>query len=290
MDGNTSSPREYSTQEFINTLFDPGQQTCYAKSAKGYRVMKKPIDGAQLFCINALHPTKDLNPRQDWHKSNKARRDDKNVVCLRNFLIELDDMNLDSQIGYVRSELPVTSITYSGGKSYHFIISLTNPCETKSEYDDIANKIFTLLPKADRSCKNPSRFSRLPGAIRSDTNKLQELVLLSERIDKVELLKMLPDVKLRSYDNKFQASQGKGKAWASVRIRQVINPDNIAEEIEKHRGRDNFFYYLGNRITEMGASDETRQRLIEIAYDNLPDNTDFTLETAIRAGRGDAQC
>lgn len=267
---------------FLDTIFDLSQVTCYTDTPHGYKVRANPKDTDIYFCINALHPYKDLQPTKDWHDNAVPRRADCNVVCYRNFLIELDDMPLEEQIEYVTSKVPVTSIVYSGGSSYHFIISLEHPVATYEEYTGIARRLLKLLPAADRACKNPSRLSRLPFRVRPETGRLQSLKFLGERIPIKELEGRLPKIEER---RKFDASTPEARSYISSLVIEAASfPDKIMRD-RNLPGRNLFFYWLGQRMAETDTALDTRERMVEQAYNNLQDTSGFSFEEALMAAR-----
>lgn len=269
-------------QKFLNLLFEKGEQTCFANSAKGVRVKKFPWGGDLFFSINALHPTKDLAPTESYHRANKPRRADANVISYRNFLIEIDNMPLPEQVQYVKTLLPVSTVVYSGGKSYHFIISLKTPCESYSEYMDIAERIAEYVPKLDPSCKNPSRLSRLPGVMRPDTGKAQKLVFLGDRVEIGTLLEILPAPR---YNNKVfgQVSESGTRMVQVLTLEAIRDPEN---KIGQLGGRNQFFFWLGNRLREVdGWTEDWVAEKVDQAYDRLNNKLDFPLTEAYNAAR-----
>ncbi len=270
------------TQKFLNVLFNSTDAVCFSETAKGTRVSPRNWAKAEsiFFAINALHPNRDLDPHEPYHAPNSPRRADANVVCFRNFLIEIDDMDLDTQIDYVQSQIPVTAVTYSGGKSYHFIISLIDPCKDIEEYNEIARRLHLLLDKADKSCKNASRLSRLPEAIRPDTQKRQSLLFLNGRIGKEKLLTYLPKTK-----QKRVYSKPIPKGFVSSMIQNAIwTPSEIMRRFSI-QGRNSFFFWLGNRMREFGLDPEKQLIYVEKAYENLEDKSGFRLNEAFHAAR-----
>lgn len=269
--------------DFLDTIFELSQVTCYTDTPHGYKVRPNPKDTDIYFCINALHPYKDLQPTKDWHDSAVPRRADCNVVCYRNFLIELDDMPLEEQIEYVTSKVPVTSIVYSGGSSYHFIISLEHPVATYEEYTTLARRLLKLLPAADRACKNPSRLSRLPFRVRPETSRLQCLKFLGQRIPIKELEGRLPKVEER---RKFetQSREQKNSFITPLIVWAVHEPDEV---MQKHNitGRNSFFWWLYCRFNDVEMEHDKRVRLVETAYNNLRSVDNFSLEEAYAAAR-----
>jgi len=271
-----------SKSKFFNLLFDQNEKTCFARDAKGTRVKSVPGKSDVFFSINALHPTEDLAPSMPYHKPDKPRRADANVVTFRNFLIEIDDMPLGKQISYVKNLVPFSTAVYSGGKSYHFIISLETPCETYVEYMSIAERIAKHVPKLDPSCKNPSRLSRIPNVMRPDTGKAQELLFVGGRVPNRELLGILPNLKY-NYESKYEPSSS-GKRLVQVEIIEAIRaPSQRAESLG---GRNQFFFWLGNRLREVeGWSQEWVKEKVDQAYNRLESTNGFPLEEAYTAAR-----
>lgn len=199
-------------QKVMKLLFRSSDQICIGNQY-AITVGSQPIEPkAEFFCINPLHPS------LDHQKSNGGainaveticgRRADLNILRFQNFLFEMDGTDLNSQIEYIRSSgFPFATITYSGGKSYHAILSLEVPLTAKShtqegvdEYKRVwrqlahvfctrLNQPLTLL---DSACQNPSRLSRMPEAIRSN-GKAQELVHLGNLCSPDQLTALLQE-------------------------------------------------------------------------------------------------
>lgn len=184
---------------YLNILFDPEDSTCYALNPMGYRVypITKVFEDIKelpnFVCINALDGSKDNNPTADWHRADLPRRADVNVIKLRSFLIEADKIGLEEQADLVdKLKLPYSTATFSGGKSIHFIISLTEPLTDINEYKQLACQIFAALggdALVDTQNKNPSRLSRFPEALRE--GKKQELLDVRDRVNIIALKQWL---------------------------------------------------------------------------------------------------
>lgn len=161
-----------SVLKFFNHLFDPHEQICVADQVTGVAVMPLTVAIAapvQFFSINPL----------------KDSRKDTNVTRFRNILLEFDDIAPDAQLAEI-AKIPHTSVVWSGGKSYHCIISLENPCFNKAEYDALVARIYAKVPNCDKSTKNASRLSRVPEAVRDNGNK-QTLIYIDGRVPDKEL-------------------------------------------------------------------------------------------------------
>ena len=102
---------------------------------------------------------------------------DVNVTEYRYALIESDDADIEKQNAIIRElELPVACLVYSGSKSLHAIVKID--ALDYSEYRKRVDYLYSVCQKngltVDRSNKNPSRLSRMPGVMRGD--KMQYIV------------------------------------------------------------------------------------------------------------------
>jgi hypothetical protein len=170
---------------FLRALFNPGEATCYAKHPKGRSVfpIESPPKWVQFFSVNPIEPLVDHEPTKPYHAPDKPRRADHNCTAFRNFLIEIDSIPLDEQLKYVSDlGLPFSTCTYSGGKSYHFVVALEETFNGRQEYDYYATWLHNIVQLADHSARNPSRLSRFPGVIRVDKNKEQSLICVPGRV------------------------------------------------------------------------------------------------------------
>jgi len=163
---------------FWKTLFNSDDLTCFSFDLRDVKLRYADCySGESFFSINPMY----------------SHRADSNVTVFRNILCEFDKDLIEVQLANIKcSEVPYTSLVFSGNKSIHMIISLEEPCKTREEYDELVKRIYRKLPDVDKSCSNPSRFSRAPGAFRNDTGKEQTLIELKQRVPRAELERWLP--------------------------------------------------------------------------------------------------
>lgn len=118
-----------------------------------------------------------VNPLTDYH------RDRAHVAAYRNVLVECDTMPMDEQLERILSlwwgHDYLRAIVDSGNKSYHAIIRVDAP--TVENYAYQAGRLIYDRAEAngltvDRACSNPTRMTRLAGALRRDTGRMQRLV------------------------------------------------------------------------------------------------------------------
>lgn len=181
---------------YFSTLFDSCEHTCFAWNNNDTSILTVsawPEQRSPWLCINPISNDCDNCPESSilpWARKSLPRRADCNVVAFRNILIEMDSVPLKDQFKIIKEiDMPFTSSVYSGKKSIHFIISLTDPCLKIEEYSTLVDAVHRCIPaKVDGACRNPSRLTRNPGVIRQVTNKQQKLIEVRSRIDKKLLI------------------------------------------------------------------------------------------------------
>jgi hypothetical protein len=156
------------SNQFIKTLFDSNEMICLADNVFGTGLFSQEMCQDRklpaYFAINPLHTS----------------RRDANVTAYRNILLEFDNLKPTAQMEVIH-KIPHSTVVWSGGKSYHAIISLQTPMPSRAHYDALVARIHAAVPDADPTAKNPSRLSRMANSTR-DNGKLQQLVYCGERI------------------------------------------------------------------------------------------------------------
>lgn len=269
---------KHELSSFLNVLFDESHSTCFAPNPYGSSVTSRPAPDDVFFSINALDDARDKNPTQAWHRPDKPRRADDNVVCFRNFLIELDKVPLEEQVNYVTSNIMPSTIVHSGGKSHHFIFSLEEPLTTIKEYREVAARLLLLFPDADRTCKNPSRLSRLPFRQRPGGGE-QRLVYLGNRLKNDSFMALLPLVPVTVYAEQMSSE------FVSIALIDAMKDPEDSMRVHNISGRNAFFYWLGCRMSDINMSSADRLACTQEAYNKLKDTTNFSWAEACLAAR-----
>ena len=129
----------------------------------------------------------DYNPEAGaWIRFNpldgKGCKND-NVTEYRYALVESDGLELGKQNAIIRQiELPCAALVFSGKKSLHAIVRVDAP--DYAEYRRRVDYLYAICRKngliLDQACRNPSRLSRMPGAMRDG----QKQYLLATNIGK----------------------------------------------------------------------------------------------------------
>lgn len=167
------------TKEFISTLFNPEDTICICPTLYENLFVaandwnKVP---SEFLCINPV----------------QGERKDKSVTTYRNFLIEMDNLELRDQLTLIKAiGLPYSTLTFSGGKSFHYIISLEDPLSSQELYAFTARWIHNVIEHADPATRNPSRLTRFPNGLRRENGKTQKLIYAKGRVKNDELMTWL---------------------------------------------------------------------------------------------------
>lgn len=96
---------------------------------------------------------------------------DDNVTDLRYALVESDEIDIGVQLAIIRRlELPCAALVHSGNRSLHAIVRVDAP--NREEYNRRVDFLYGVCRKnglvPDQNCRNPSRLSRMPGAVRGE--------------------------------------------------------------------------------------------------------------------------
>ena len=123
----------------------------------------------------------------------------KAAVAARRFaLVEFDGMPLEAQVrfwaGVLRGAgrgalLPVAALVYSGGKSIHALLRVD--CADAAAWAVFWNRLASFVcnpndpasERADLACRDESRLTRLPGARRTESGRVQSLLYLAASDD-----------------------------------------------------------------------------------------------------------
>jgi hypothetical protein len=125
--------------------------------------------GGMWCCVNPLVPG-------GYHRSKDF------VAEYKNVLVECDDLPMEEQLRLMLKlfwgRKMLRAIVDSGGKSYHCILRVN--ARTRADYAQIVTGLYATCEKhglkVDRQCSNPTRMTRLAGAERRETGRMQRLV------------------------------------------------------------------------------------------------------------------
>lgn len=272
----------------FNLLFDEGETVCVSPDQYGYESVKQDdlISKMVELTSNVKKtvkniPTKDL--RLVAINPIFGIRDDSNCTAYRNFLVEIDDGSLASQKEYADGlGLPYSAAVFSGNKSIHFAISLTESLPSIEIYRFYANWILKVVDKADQNTKNPSRSIRIAGAIRE--GKEQKIIQVGERISLERLQSWL------SKYEKLRPKLARESVWVPNEQVDIysISPKYRKQfesgRIDFSEGRNNTWFKIGIEFGLKGFPKETMVYYLRYHFKEDPDFNTKEWEVAIDSG------
>ena len=172
-------PQASEFKRFMQTAFAPTEVVCICDAVEEGR----PVSAGSFIPIEEWIARFDdpasriLSPEREGifvrinpFKPNLYSGSDNDISAYRHVLVEFDDKPKPEQEKLFRdSGLPITVLIDSGGKSIHAWVRVDAP--SRKEWDARRDLIYSLIPGVDAKNKNPSRYSRLPGAWRSPTSQ-----------------------------------------------------------------------------------------------------------------------
>ena len=182
-------------ENYYSALFENNEAVCFAWKTNDWAITslsKYNEQRSPWISVNPIYADRDNDPESSllpFAKSSLPRRADCNVSAYRTILIEADTGSMKDQWAAIRDcGLPFTTSTFSGGKSIHFVISLSDPCSSRTQYDELFYVIQKAIPmKIDPACKNPSRLTRNPGVLNPKHKREQKLIEVRERVSQSDL-------------------------------------------------------------------------------------------------------
>lgn len=258
-------------KQYLTTLFNMKEFVSVGARAQDTQVVPLPaaleaID-TNLVSANPLDGEKDNNPTRDYHSVTRPRRADANVVSFRNFVMEFDRGELSDQAQTLANfEVPYATLTYSGGKSLHAVIALSESLANEQEYRSMFNVLRNILWSTDESCVNPSRFTRIGGAYRPDKNAEQKLIDLRRPISLFELKRWLSRFEghlQRCKERREEAAMKHAERLAYLNDNDITGIDALEESDQR---------FLAG---EWDGSYSRHKRLVSIAYRMMEFGMDF---------------
>lgn len=250
-------------KEFFNTLFEKDEWVNFVKN-NYFETKTGPVEiweqtGHQFnfFAINPIIK----------NRSRKAA----NVKVLRNMLFEMDDVALEDQINLMKkSEMPFTTCTFSGNKSFHFIVSFKTPFDDRITYDAVwratRNALLKHDAKVDHATKDPARLTRFPNQIRKDTEKIQKLVSVKSRVDFGEFVKWLQSngVDWQEYlPKKGLSNENQGHSNANVKTKwDWCIQKYMKNDVYEQGNKNNYQFKLSCFLFKTGLNDQQIRKLI----------------------------
>jgi hypothetical protein len=273
-------------EKLIDLLFKEGEEVCVSPTKYAFRSIKQEDlrmgsfeltsnDGQSgLYCNPSDIKLMAINPI-------KGPREDANCTAFRSFMVEMDDGSLREQYAYVSAmRMPYSAVVFSGGKSLHFIVTLTEDLPSLDTYNFVATWILKIMEKADQSTKNPSRSVRFPGTMRD--GKQQKLLEIKSKVTFSELTHWL---------NKFPGHKPviQKKTVASPKEADLLLlPEWVQNEltfgIDETKGRNNRWFAIAYECGLQGFSEDDTIIMLEYFFNEDRDFKRREWLTTIRSG------
>lgn len=266
---------------FFEKLFNPDEEICV--SPNKYAFSSIPISQfGETMILESQNMDRDMAEVKEDDivlvamNPIKGDRADYNCTAFRTFLIELDGISIEEQKAYIEGlGLPYTVCIFSGNKSLHYGITLSEDITTEELWRDINEWILAVVSQADQQTKNPSRSIRFPGNQRKDGKCLmQEFVDVRERVDFDQLLDWLdqyPDKNPRI--KKMLNRRSREPMTLSTGIPKWIG-DKLNDGVGRVGSRNAEWFQLSMELAKRGYTTES---IIEALGPYFAPDRDFTL-------------
>lgn len=254
------------TKIVLETLFNPGE-TIYATPDK-FASSKNP-DGTWKSYRPSIEQFEIDENETRFLSINPLKgetRNDKLVTAFRSFMFEIDSLTIKEQMKLVMDRnIPYSLCVFSGGKSLHFIITLTEDLPNLQIYKFYAEWLLKTIPEADQNTKNPSRGMRFPGVIRPDTGKKQVLVKHQGRINTekfIQYLSQFPD----KMPVKKQTSLDDSRPINDVSAMAKWVKKGLIEGFDFSKGRNQTWFAIGWEYGKCNIDLESTYKSLESRY------------------------
>lgn len=250
------SPNKYGYHSISQEQFLSGKTTLISPNSK-VRDMEYTIEDMNLMALNPI----------------KGFREDSNCTSLRSFLVEVDTGSLLEQRDYIaQTGMPYSCCVFSGNKSLHYGIVLSEDLLNLQEYYFYIRWILNVVSKADQMTLNPSRSIRYPFNKRKDGKQLiQSLIDIKGRISKADLIAWLsnfpdkrPEIRTKELTQKTPADPRK------IPI-SILN--RFKKGIDFSKGRNVAWFKLAIQLAKAGYELEDIEEILGNYYE---EESDFT--------------
>lgn len=252
--------------KYMHMLFDEGEYVNFVTD----RI--RDLDTTSVWAPGKLWVT--CNPFKPKTKRRSPVID--YLKTYRNFVIEFDKGSIEEQKSIVTNlNIPYATIVFSGNKSLHVVISLTEGVDLQ-QYRDLANRLKIAVPQCDGACLEPARLTRLP------YNTRQPLVDLGDRVSLKTLNEWLNSKGATQYKiekkRRVQTTQGQlfgaSLTYKSLKFLSGQTPKEEAHDASRHTIKNLF---------EIGMDFEAIiDTLVECRQRALPDEPIYNSERAVR--------
>jgi hypothetical protein len=165
----------------------------------------------------------------------KSQRAEENLVAYEYLLIESDSVEMTLWLRVLsKLDLPIVAVTTSGSKSAHALVRVGQ--KDREGYLARASEIADLVVPlgADPAAMSAVRLTRVPGCVRRDTGKPQQLIYFNPdagRVNPSNSTGLESDTEVSENDTNCQNSRDPD-----------TNPDKVSPSADKSRRFDDIYY------------------------------------------------
>ncbi len=220
-----------------------------ANNREGAWIMVNPVEGP-------------LKPIPRLQK--KSRRAEENLTAYEYLLIESDSVEMELWLRVLsKLDLPIVSVTTSGSKSAHALVRISQ--KDREGYLARAAEIADLVVPlgADPAAMSAVRLTRVPGCVRKDTGKPQQLIYFNPDAGKVSR-----DSSEGSQENTNEESHESGDNSPEETTASETDSSNSSAKANKS-GRFDDIYYDGKTFFMKSADDIWRYEMVAMLSSEL---------------------
>jgi hypothetical protein len=210
----------------------------------------------------------------------KGQRNDQNVTAMRNFLIEMDNGDMNDQLSYIKSmEIPYSAAVFSGSKSIHFAVCLEESLPSLDVYNFYASWMLAVLSEADQQTKNPSRSIRFPNNYRDGVK--QKLLSVRQRISLDHL---------KNWLSRYPESMPKMRQKVAAKDFYDFNhvprwlKKQLIKGIDFTKGRNNTWFKFGLGLGNSGCDEDMALAILEPYFEEEYDFKRHEWEASVKSG------
>lgn len=249
---------------FLKALFNDGEQICVSPNKYAFSSIPQDVI-CESFSLESQNKDREIYTVSEDDlllvamNPIKGDRSDRNCTALRTFLIEIDDDDIYDQKKYIEElKMPYTVCVFSGNKSLHYGITLSEDLPSEDMWRDVNEWILNIVTRADQQTKNPSRSIRFPGNKRTDGKQLvQQLLDIKSRVDLDVLFDWLdqwPDKNPRIKKARARAKMAIPEGNSTDLPSWMIN--NLNEGVGRKGSRNNEWFKIIATLAGRGYSEE----------------------------------
>ena len=268
-------PTTVTTHAFLSALYGDRHNLIFTEQqSQGLTVWNKSLPEkatAAAVTNNTEGAWIMVNPVTGAYKSierigKRSRRAEENLVAYEYILVESDSVDMELWLRVLtKLDLPIVSVTTSGSKSAHALVRVN--AKDRADYLEKAAEIADLVVPlgADPAAMSAVRLTRVPGCVRKDTGKAQELIWFNP-----EAARATPSnsMGLEGASEKSPSDHTNGDSDSQVSDSPDVDPNKPSTKADKS-GRFDDIYYDGKTFFMKAADGIWRYEMVAMLSSEL---------------------